>query len=103
MSETSFEDILKSNEAQAEVNATKFIPQNGQAYKVEVVGNKATKVNWSKNGVTYHGYQFLVRVDGKEKTWRVFDNEATRIIKAKQKHPNGILQVQGTGKKFEVS
>lgn len=99
----SFEEILKSNEAQAEVNAKKFIPQNATAYKVEVIGNKAKKVNWEKNGAIYHGYEFTVKVEGSEKSWRVFDNEASRIILAKQKHPNGVLQVQGVGRKFEVS
>lgn len=102
-SELGFDEILKNGEQQAEVNATKFIPQAGKSYKVEIIGNKAKRVRWSKGTDNYEGLSFDVKVEGKEKTWRVFDNEAPKIVKAVQKHPNRIITVEGVGRKFEAS
>lgn len=103
MTSITFEEILKKNEAQAELNATKFIPQPGTAYKVEIIGNSGDTCQWEKNGEIYKGVQFRVKIEGKEKTWRVFEGQAGRIVIAKQKHPNGVINVHVAGKQLEVS
>lgn len=103
MVEETFEQTLKNADAKAEINSTKFIPQPGKTYKVEIVGNTSETTNWSKGGETWEGRIFKVKIEGKEKTWRVFENQAKFIVKANMKHPNHIITVEASEKGFLAS
>lgn len=81
--------IRKELEERRKASELRFIPQEGTTTRVYVFPGDPEEVPEGE----YTFYMFRVKVDDKEKSWRIFDNNVLDLDDALKSHPDRIVTV----------